>query len=238
MNIEELFKGEESFIKVAKHYYNKNFGTMTKSDFELLMFTILYEKLDEKKKNVTSISLALDLGITVTKVDNLLEKMMLKKSEAELALIPWRETLSSLLEGKTECVTYNATDKNFSLIIDDRYVQYKAMEILRKNDLYFQELSKPRGLILSEAAFAALAYECCDVKKKKTFEDAVNAHLKQQDIAEVLNGQNVGKALLSVGREFLLSSVKTLLSDKAAEALEKLIDAGEAQVKKGMKKDK
>ena len=79
MDYKELFENEPSFLKIAEHYYNKNFGTMSKAEFELLMFTILCDKYREMDSDITPISLALDLGITVQRVDNLLEKMMLKK---------------------------------------------------------------------------------------------------------------------------------------------------------------
>ena len=73
---------------------------MSKAEFELLMFTILCDKYREMDSDITPISLALDLGITVQRVDNLLEKMMLKKTEKELAEIPWKQTISYLLENE------------------------------------------------------------------------------------------------------------------------------------------
>ena len=47
MDYKELFKNEPSFLKIAGHYYSKNFGTMSKAEFELLMFTILCDKYRE-----------------------------------------------------------------------------------------------------------------------------------------------------------------------------------------------
>lgn len=240
MDIKEIFENEPSFMRIAEHYYNKNFGTMTKSELELLMFTILYEKLESDpnlKGPVSDVSLAFRLGISVQRVDGLIEKMTLKRSEDYLANRPWRQTLSDLIQKKA--VTYDESLRSIYIVVNDVLVFYKAVESLKREDIPYQETTKPRGLILSEAAFAALAYECCDdVTKKNSFKDSVNRYLPGRNIDELLNGQSMGKVLLEIGKGFAFSTVKTLLSDKAAEAFEKLIDAGEAQMKKGMKKDK
>ena len=242
IDINKMFGNEPSFMSMADHYYNKNFGTMPKSELELLMFTILYEKLESdpelrKKGPISDVSLAFCLGISVQRVDGLIERMTLKRSEDYLAKRPWRQTLSDLIQKKA--VTYDESSKSIYIIVNDVLVFYKAIESLKKEDIPYQETTNPRGLILSEAAFAALAYECCeDVTKKNSFKDSVNRYLKEQNIDELLNGQSMGQVLLGIGKEFALGTVKTLLSDKAAEILGKLIDAGEAQVKKGRKKDK
>lgn len=210
---------------------------MSKAEFELLMFTILCDKYREVDSDITPISLALDLGITVQRVDNLLEKMMLKKTEQELAEIPWKQTISYLLENRANAITYNAAERNFSLIIDDDFARYKAMDILRRNDLYFQETSKPKGLVLPEAAFVALAYECCeDQKKKKSFEETVKEHLSKENMGEMLNGKPVIKMLGGLAQGFLLGSVKGLLSERAAKSLGELLDAGKNAVFGGKNK--
>ncbi len=208
MDMQKLFPGEESFIRVAENYYNKNFGTMTKSELELLMFTILYEKREEQKMAVDDVSLAFALGISVQRVDGLKEKMMLKKSEDELDKLQWKEKVSELIQKKA--VTYDASAKSFSIIVSDVFVFYKAIEALRNNNLPYQETAKPRGLILSEAAFVAIAYECCDsAEKKKSFEETVKNYLPDHNIGEMLNGKSFGRTLLDVGGGILLSSVKT-----------------------------
>lgn len=143
MDMQKLFPREESFIRVAENYYNKNFGTMTKSELELLMFTILYEKREEQKMAVDDVSLAFALGISVQRVDGLKEKMMLKKSEDELDKLQWKEKVSELIQKKA--VTYDASAKSFSIIVSDVFVFYKAIEALRNEELPYQETAKPRG---------------------------------------------------------------------------------------------
>ncbi len=235
MDIDKLFGDEPTFMKIAEHYYNKNFGTMTKSELELLMFTILYEKRRKMDKPVDAVTLAFSLGISVQRVDGLLEKMMLKKSDDELSELKWKEKLSELIQKKA--VTYDASEKSFSIIINDVFVFYKAVETLRKEELHYEETSKPRGLVLSEAAFVALAYVCCeDVRKKKKFEDAVNPHLSNPDISEMINGKSICASLLELGGGILLSSVRTLLNDKAAQSLEEICSIGIEKSKSRLKK--
>ena len=40
---EDIYK-IKAFDEIAKHYYNKNFGTMQKFDFDVLMFSIYIEQ--------------------------------------------------------------------------------------------------------------------------------------------------------------------------------------------------
>ncbi len=65
----------EAFDKIAKKYYFANFGSISKSDFDILMFSIYIERILEKSqddmKTYSDYKLSKLLGITQTKVSNL-----------------------------------------------------------------------------------------------------------------------------------------------------------------------
>ena len=75
----ELFSDVESkakaFDEIAACYYASNFGTMSKSDFEILLFHLYIEQIlaiDDKDYNAYSdFRLAKELGITQSRVSNL-----------------------------------------------------------------------------------------------------------------------------------------------------------------------
>ena len=84
MGYKELFKNEPSFMKIAEHYYDKNFGTMSKSEMDLLMFYLLYQRMKEVNEHAPSdFELAKILGITNKRVRNMIEKMELKYPSSE-----------------------------------------------------------------------------------------------------------------------------------------------------------
>ncbi len=82
----ELFSKDEqkarAFDKIAECYYFKNFGSISKSDIDLLMFSIYIEQiLDRTEADINTYSdytISKDLGITQSRVRNLKEKKELK----------------------------------------------------------------------------------------------------------------------------------------------------------------
>lgn len=59
---------------IDRLYFNQNFGTLSKSDFELLLFHHYMEELSNKGENRTNYDIAKQLGITVQRVTGLKEK--------------------------------------------------------------------------------------------------------------------------------------------------------------------
>ena len=65
----------KAFDKIAERFYFGNFGTMNKTDFEILMFSIYIEQILEKSeddiKSYSDYTLSKYLGITQQKISNL-----------------------------------------------------------------------------------------------------------------------------------------------------------------------
>ena len=64
----------------------------------------------------------------------------------------------------------------------------------------------------------------------------VKEHLSKENLGEMLNGKPVIKILGRLAQDFLLGSVKGLLSERAAESLGELLDAGKATLANVVKK--
>ena len=93
----DLFSDEkskaEAFDEIARAYYNKNFGRMSKTDFETLLFHLYFKqvishKIDKASESDFSISKA--LGITQSKVSSLKVRDQLTYPRE----IMWREELA------------------------------------------------------------------------------------------------------------------------------------------------
>ena len=75
-------KKADAFDKVAMNYYMGNFGSMQKSDVDVLMFSLLLDEiLKSSESDINTYSdytLAKQLGITQSRVSNLKQKKQLQ----------------------------------------------------------------------------------------------------------------------------------------------------------------
>lgn len=83
----ELFQTEkekaEAFDLIAERYYHKNFGTMTKSDLDVLLFSIFMErvldvKTDHDLNEFDDYTMSKVLGVTQSRISALKEKKQLQ----------------------------------------------------------------------------------------------------------------------------------------------------------------
>ena len=74
-DIEELRVKAEAFDQIAYEYYLGNFGTMTKTDFETLLFSLYLERILKKSESdlntYSGYTLSKQLGITQERVGTL-----------------------------------------------------------------------------------------------------------------------------------------------------------------------
>jgi hypothetical protein len=69
--------------KIASNFYNRNFGTMAKSDFEILLFSCYIEHCLDKNLPFDDYTLAEKLGITPSRISSLKLKKELKYPRGE-----------------------------------------------------------------------------------------------------------------------------------------------------------
>lgn len=82
----ELFSPEDktaAFDMVAEQFYERNFGRMTKSDFETLMFNLYIERCMKTGKCYDDYTLSKELGITQSRVRSLKVKAELQYPSKE-----------------------------------------------------------------------------------------------------------------------------------------------------------
>lgn len=115
------------FDRIASHFYSRNFGQMSKSDIELMMFDIFMKKMikDNRDTNGTidyskcsDYRISQELGITQQKVKNLKVKSQLVYPVD----YDWKLALAKLIKNarfdkQTQKVTLNIPDPNLYLEI-------------------------------------------------------------------------------------------------------------------------
>lgn len=67
-----------AFDRIASHYYNGNFGSMSKADLEVLLFTILIDHCRREDSRTDDYALSKRLGVTQSRVRALKQKSQLQ----------------------------------------------------------------------------------------------------------------------------------------------------------------
>ena len=185
-NYDSLFPTEKSkadaFDKIAERFYNKNFGTMSKSDIETLMFSIYIERiLDNNDKDFSAYSdykLAKDLGITQSKVSNLkIRKQLQYPREYD-----WRSAFASISD--------HATYEHGKIIIQipDINLYYEIKNAIEERG-GFVEVTLNRGmLVVPLTYFLDFMEVVADDKDRgqlhKAIQSEIQKCLRDQEIVE------------------------------------------------------
>lgn len=210
MKYEPLFSDDKHFLEIASHYYNKNFGTMSKSELDLLMFKIFYDGLKNKNddSSLTDVALAIELGITKQKVKSLKERMFLKYSSD--SDFDWKREMRDCISKPS--VEYDDTTGKFTILVSDSRFGYAVEDFLETNRLISDYSHNSKLLVLSRRAFVFLAYESCDdAEKRRRLEDCFTKTLNEE--RKQIEGQLKAKTFWTRCSNALTSNVMNTVLD-------------------------
>lgn len=210
MKYESLFAEDKHFLEIASYYYNRNFGTMSKSELDLLMFKIFYDGLKNKNDNssLTDVALAIELGITKQKVKSLKERMFLKYSSDND--FDWRKEMRDCISNSS--VEYDDTTGKFTILVSDSRFGYAVEDFLETNRLISDYSHNSKLLVLSRRAFVFLAYESCDdAEKRRRLEDCFTKTLNEE--RKQIEGQLKAKTFWTRCSNALTSNVMNTVLD-------------------------
>lgn len=206
----------ELFDKIAACFYNANFGQMTKTDIELLMFNIYIEKMisDCKRPDGTvdyrkcsDYKISKDLGITQQRVRNLKVKNQLLHP----IQYDWRRALASL----TENARFDRTTGKVTINIPDPNLFLEIQNYIEEQGAYIEKQLNSKILQLRAEYYIDLiiSLETEDSRKivikslKKQFKDSG----KDED---AFDEKNIGKSLidLSVNVTTIAANLTSIIS--------------------------
>lgn len=127
----------QNFDKIAEDFYKKNFGVMSKADFELLMFSFYLDNIITLNTDTngtlnysacTDYKISKDLGITQQKVKNLKIKKQLKYPQQ----FDWRKSFSQLMEN----ARYDDKNGKISVNIPDPNLYIELQNFIEDNGGY------------------------------------------------------------------------------------------------------
>lgn len=133
MSTSDLFSNEEkikAFDMISMKYFERNFGTMTKADFETVLFSIFLEHLIEGGEAYDDYQVSKVLGITQSKVRTLKMKKELQYPHNDKD--EWKAQFVNLIQ----YAVYDKESRMVSLLISDVGIQTELRYYMEINHLY------------------------------------------------------------------------------------------------------
>lgn len=112
---------QKAFDRIASLYYHRNFGMMSKTDFETLLFDIYIEHLLQNRLSFDDYTMSRALGISQSKIRTLKQR---KELQYPHEAFDWKEAFAreipnATYDDTTHWVTMNVSDVN--VMIELRY---------------------------------------------------------------------------------------------------------------------
>lgn len=179
-----------AFDDIAVRYYYKNFGTMTKTDYETLLFRIYLRHLKRNRLPTDDYSISRALGITKSKVRNLKMRNELQQSSNDLD--SWKEEFANYVG----TAIYDDRKKLVKVLIPEITVMTELRYLMEVNRWYDEFQLNPKLFQCPLAFFIPLCEKIggqeiflddSAKEKLKKINDTANEK-EQSAIAEILSG--------------------------------------------------
>ena len=190
-----VFSDEEKvqmFDMIANRFYNRNFGTCTKSEFDLLMFHFYLKKLETEKKPIinkcSDYSISKELGITQQRVRSykIKENLIYPRSDYN-----WIDEFAVLVK--------NARIDNNKIVINimnpNLYIEIE--NYLEESGSYIEKQLNSKLMIIRIEYFIDLCLLFEDEKNRKQVIKDIKKQCKNADIdIKKFDDDKIGKSLI------------------------------------------
>ena len=193
---EELFTDvktkADAFDKIAEKYYYSNFGTASKSDIDVLMFSIYIEQILEKgPENFSAYSdytLSKQLGITQSRVSNLkVKKELLYPYEG----FKWKEAL--LTASKNAIIE----DHRIKFFIPDRNVFLEVKNAIEYTGGFIDVTLTNNLLVIRKEYFLDLLVAISEDGDRKRIRKEINEVLIKNGEVGLSEQESIGRRLIN-----------------------------------------
>ena len=222
------------FETIATEYYNRNFGKLSKSDLEVLMFSLLLEHCRKNGIDESDYTLAVQLGITENRVRTLKVKKELQYPNERYN---WKHLfMKSIANGR-----YDETRKLIILSISDPNVKREVEHLIEVKGWYHESQLNTKLLQMPVDQFIGLCEQLSseieghDISfNQEEFIERIRKSpsadlLKEKGLWEKYKDADIRVALPAILRECGKDSVKIALDcfplpSFAKESMKLLID--------------
>ncbi len=177
---EMLFPDAESkanaFDKIAKLYYMNNFGSASKTDIDLLMFSMyldrIYSMEEVEEKDFSDYRLSRILGITQQRINSLKERKELKYPSQ----FDWKNAFLKVLP-KAEL-----SGGKVYIFINDQRLYVELCNAVRELGSYSETTLTRQQFVVSPAVLVDLMVEVCPNDEKEQLRDSLISILRENHI--------------------------------------------------------
>lgn len=198
----------ESFDKIAAMFYEKNFGSATKSEIELQMFSILVDVMIDNnidRNDVLNYDKCSDyeigkmLGIPQEKVRTL----KIKKQARYPREFDWKESLQSIKES----IVYDASKEKIIIPMRDPNLYNEIRNFIEEKGGYIEIQRGNNYLQMRPEYFFILLYKASDDEEDKriireNFAKKLRKHNEDTSIDEIKTDKELSEIALSYGNDF------------------------------------
>lgn len=207
----------ENFDFIAKQFYESNFGRMTKSDFELMMFNFYIKKLININKNsdgtidyskCSDYKISKDLGITQQKVRNLkVKNQLINPIEYD-----WKRALASL----TENARYDSVKRKIILNIPDPNLYLEIQNFIEEQGAFIEKQLNSKILQIRIEYYIALIVSLEEESNQKKIIRELKNQLKSNNNSEkIFDEKDIGRSLITAATDIctVISSIAPFISN-------------------------
>ncbi len=188
----------ELFDEIVSHFYNSNFGRLSKSDMELMMFNIYIKKLISENLNsdgtidykcCSDYKISQDLGITQQKVRNLKVKNQLVNPID----YDWKAALAKL----TENARYDKKTGKIVISIPDPNLYIEIQNFIEDQGAFVEKQLNGKILQLRSEYYINLIVALEPENSRKKIINKLKRMFKEAGIEDdVFDEKNIGKSLM------------------------------------------
>lgn len=181
----------EAFDKIAEKFYNSNFGSISKSDFEVLMFSIYIERILENNEDdfnsYSDYTLSKDLGITQSRVSSLKVRKELIYPYKNFS---WVDSFSRISKN----AVYE--DGKIKIFIPDKNLYIELKHAIEQANGFVETQLTTNLLQVRPEYFLDLMIELSDEKDKKILRKQIRKTVQAKNEGiEFFEKDSIGKSL-------------------------------------------
>ena len=208
----------KAFDSLLSKYFNANFGTLTKSEFELMLFSFYYDQCQraecrDRADYTSDYALSKKLGITQTRVRSLKLRKSLKEPEADDA---WTELFARSIEN----AKYDDKSGLIKMIVPDITVLVELRHIVEMLGWYDEYQLNPKLFQCPPGCLIELCNKLCKSDELLLDKEAIERLQKEKERIEKETGNDQASKQMKSLAEFMgrLASGATL-AGKVSEVL-------------------
>ena len=204
------------FDEIADHFYNANFGQMSKADIELMMFHFYIEKLISANQNAdgtidynvcSDYKISKELGITQQRVKNL----KIKSHLIYPIKFDWELALAKL----TENAHYDKSSKKVILNIPDPNLYIEIQNFIEETGAYIEKQLNSKILQIRAEYYIELILHMEPEESRKRAIKKIKEQFKESGKEENhFDERKIGESLIKMGADVttIFANIASILS--------------------------